>query len=189
MRKKLGDEFSPEHHQESNRLSYAPSFVSALRLVAFPFLVFFLNVGQTFLGDCLFLFVLATDFADGRLAKRLGVPSEFGARFDATVDFLFILGMFLNFVGKGFYPFWVLLLMTFMYTQFIVTSFRWRVIYDPFGKYYGSLLYGAVGLTMLFPTRLAYDTIAVCTAIVTLVSLASRLLHFMGKRSTHDDGY
>lgn len=183
MGKKLGDKFFPERHQESNKLRYAPSAVSTLRLVAFPFLVFFLDGGQVFLGDCLFLFVVATDFADGYLAKRLGVPSEFGARFDATVDFLFILGMFLNFVSKGFYPFWVLLLIIFMYTQFVVTSFRSRVIYDPLGKYYGSLLYGAIGLTMLFSGQLVYDIIVVCIAGVTLVSLASRLLYFMRKQA------
>ena len=76
--------------------------------------------------------------------------TKFGAYFDATVDFIFIIGMFRIFVTAELYPYWVLPLMLFAFVQFMITSFLYKEIYDPIGKYYGSLLYGAIGLTLLF---------------------------------------
>jgi hypothetical protein len=49
---------------------------------------------------------------------------------------------------------------------------------DPLGKYYGSLLYGAIGLTMLFPGQIARDMISVAFVSVSVASLSSRLVLF-----------
>ena len=43
---------------------------------------------------------------------------------------------------------WILFAIVFSFGQFIVTNiYMKRTVYDPIGKYYGSLLFGGIGLT------------------------------------------
>jgi phosphatidylglycerophosphate synthase len=162
--------------------SSLPSAVTALRLVAFPFLISSLSNGQSTVASFLFIFAIASDLADGYLAKKLRVCSKIGGYFDAAVDFLFIGGVFLNFVIIGTYPIWVLVLITAMFAQFIVTSTLLKVIYDPIGKYYGSLLYGAIGLTILVSGQTAQNIILSSLLVVSAISFSCRLLYTLKKK-------
>jgi phosphatidylglycerophosphate synthase len=143
-----------------------------------PFLILSLEYGLILVGYGLFLFAIGTDFMDGYLAKKLRVATRSGAHLDATIDFLFILSLFLSFIAKGFYPEWLLFPVILVYVQFMVTSFLSKVVYDPVGKYYGSLLYGAIGLTLLFSGQLVYTIVPVGIIVATIASLLSRLLYF-----------
>lgn len=137
---------------------------------------------QVILADFLFLLAISSDFVDGCLARKLKVSSKFGASLDACVDFLFIGGVFLYFTISGIYPAWVLGIITAMFVQFLVTSKFTKVNFDPVGKYYGSLLYGAIGLTLLFPWQTARDIITVAFLGVTIASLSSRLIYYVKER-------
>jgi len=119
-------------------------------------------------------------FSDGYLAKKLEVTSRLGSYFDVTVDFLFVSGMFLAFILEGFYPLWLLFLVVFVFVQFMLTSFySKRAVYDPIGKYYGSLMYGGIGLTLLFPEQLVYSIVTIGIVVSTIASLFSRLAYFL----------
>ena len=100
----------------------------------------------------------------------MNVSTDFGRVFDATADFLFIGGMFFSFVIRGTYQIWVFMLVIFMFVQFAVTSYLFRVAHDPIGKYYGSLLYGAIGLTILFPKPPTTNIIATIFLLITMIS-------------------
>jgi phosphatidylglycerophosphate synthase len=163
----------------TTRLEYLPSLVSMLRLAILPFFAYAFFFGLTFVGRALFLLAIATDFADGYVAKKLGVTSKFGAYYDATVDAIFILTMFGVFFVAGCYPYWVLPLILFVYIQFTITSFTCKITYDPVGKYYGSLLYGAIGLTLLFSGKVFYDFVTVSIVFVTAASLFSRVAYYL----------
>ena len=115
-------------------------------------------------------------------ARKLATASKFGAYFDASVDFVVILGMFRVFVAAGFYPYWILLLLLFVYVQFIITSFFSKIFYDPIGKYYGSMLYGAIGLTLLFSGQSFYDIITFSIVAVTAALLCCRIAYFFSYR-------
>jgi hypothetical protein len=71
-----------------------------------------------------------------------------------------------------------------MFAQFAITSFSLEVIYDPVGKYYGSLLYGAIGLTLLFSGQAFYNFVSLTLVAVSAASFFSRLLycHYSGKK-------
>jgi cardiolipin synthase len=153
-----------------------PSAITGIRLAIFPFLILTLGAGMTLVADLLFLAAIATDLTDGYMARILGVSTEFGRVFDATVDFLFIGGMFLNFTIVGIFPIWVFLLVVLMFVQFAATSLFYGVIFDPIGKYYGSLLYGGIGLTILFPTQTATNLIISAFAVVTATCVLSRII-------------
>ena len=161
---------------------YLPSCVTLLRITALPALIFFMYNGQIIFADSLFLLAISSDLADGYLARKLGVSSRFGANFDVSIDFLFISGVFLYFTINGIYPPWILIIIAAMFVQFLVTSNLTKVIFDPFGKYYGSLLYGAIGLTMLFPGQIAGDIITVAFVGVSIASLSSRVIYYVKER-------
>lgn len=141
-----------------------------------PFLILSLDYGLILAGYSLFLFAIGTDFIDGHLAKKLFVNTKLGAYLDATIDFLFILGMLLNFIAQGLYPVWLLYPVVIVYAQFMLTSLFSKVVYDPVGKYYGSLLYGAIGLTLLFSGPLIHTIVITGIMVATGASLFSRLL-------------
>jgi phosphatidylglycerophosphate synthase len=131
-----------------------------------------------FYGATLFLSLLCSDFLDGYLARRLGLSSKFGTFFDVVADFILIFSMFLVFNFKGFVPYWVLILIAFFFAQFIVTSLYWDKIYDPVGKYYGSLLYGAIGLRFIISGQIFYDFATVVITGFTAASILVRVFYF-----------
>ena len=158
-------------------LEYLPSLVSILRLFILPFFIYSFLSGLTHLAYSLFLFAAISDFADGYFAKKLQLTSRFGAYYDATVDAVFIITMFGVFSVSGCYPYWVLLFILFMYAQFAITSFSLKIIYDPVGKYYGSLLYGTIGLMLLFSGQAFYNFITLTLVAVSAASFFSRVAY------------
>ena len=164
-------------------LQYLPSLVSVLRVIILPFLAYSFFYNYTIATYALFLLAIGTDFLDGYIARRMVLATKFGAYFDATVDFIFIIGMFTAFVTAGLYPYFVLPLILIVFVQFLITSFCSNKIYDPIGKYYGSLLYGAIGLTLLFSGQSFYGIITFGIVAVTAASLCSRLAYFSHSRA------
>jgi len=163
---------------------YLPSAVTFLRLIALPLLILTITDRLFFLADVLFIIAIASDLFDGYLARRLGVASRLGTAFDVSTDFWFIGGMFLYFGWTGVYPIWVFILMVLMFAQFALTSLFIRIIYDPFGKYLGGLLYGAIGLTILFSgQQLIRNFTLVCTVLIATISLLYRTLYIIRKRA------
>ncbi len=161
-----------------------PNTITLLRLIALPHLIWSFNHEITFAMYALFLFSIGTDLADGYISRKIGANSKFGANLDAAVDFAFINAMYLTFILKGIYPTWILLLIIIMFAQFILTNhYSRKTIYDPIGKYYGSLLFGGIGLTLLFPTQLIYNIVTIGILVSTVAAILSRLTHFH-KRTT-----
>jgi phosphatidylglycerophosphate synthase len=157
-----------------------PWIITSLRVFALPFLLYSFNQQIRVSTYALFLFAICTDFLDGYVAKKLEATSRLGSYFDVTSDFLFVSGMFLTFILEGFYPPWILLLIVTVFVQFILTSlYLKRTIYDPVGKYYGSLMYGGIGLTLLFPEQLVYSVVTIGIIVSTILSLFSRLAYFL----------
>jgi phosphatidylglycerophosphate synthase len=162
-------------------MPYLPTAVTLLRLLALPFLVSLIVAGQVFFADLLFILAIGSDFADGYLARKMGLSSKLGANFDVAVDSVFTGGMFLYFILSGVYPSWVLFLIIAMFLQYMVTSKLLKITFDPIGKYYGSLLYGAIGLTMLFKGQPAQNIILYSLVGVSIFTLSSRLVYLIRK--------
>jgi phosphatidylglycerophosphate synthase len=156
--------------------SSLPSAVTAVRLGFIPLLVFLVSSGMWFFGALLFLLLLCTDFLDGYLARRFGLSSQFGTYFDVTTDFVLIFCSFLAFNSRGFVPDWVLALIMLVFAEFVITSFYSDKIYDPVGKYYSSLLYGAIGLRFILSGQSFYDIASVGIAGFAATSILSRAL-------------
>jgi phosphatidylglycerophosphate synthase len=104
--------------------------------------------------------------------RENSVFSDFGTYFDVTADFIFVFSMFLVFGSAGFYADWVLIVIAAVFAQFVLTSRFSNKIHDPVGKYYGSLLYAAIGLRFIFSGELFYYVV---TASIVAFSVASIL--------------
>jgi phosphatidylglycerophosphate synthase len=165
--------------EESVIDSRVPSAVTAVRLGFVPLLVFLVSNGMLFYGAVLFLFLIFTDFLDGYLARKLGVSSKFGTYFDVTADFTLIFSMFLVFGSMGFCADWVLIVIAAVFAVFMLTSHSSSKIYDPVGKYYGSLLYGTIGLRFILSGQLFYDVVRLGVVVFSAASILSRATFFL----------
>ncbi|NGM48412.1 hypothetical protein G5B46_02205 [Caulobacter sp. 602-2] len=68
-----------------------PNLLTGLRLLILPFLVWAVVAGAGWAALALFLGAGLTDILDGRIARRFGLTSKFGAMFDLLADRLLTL--------------------------------------------------------------------------------------------------
>ncbi len=166
------------------KLTLIPTLISSLRILALPLFVYLYNFGNVIACLVLLAFCVATDFFDGYLARKFRATSKFGAYYDASTDFISIIGIFVLFYTDGYYPIWLLFLIGVAFTQFLVTSVFAQKLYDPVGKYLGSALYIGIVLTLLWPTGVVFAFVQYAFVGFLVVSLASRLMSLMKKDDT-----
>jgi CDP-diacylglycerol--glycerol-3-phosphate 3-phosphatidyltransferase len=149
-------------------------------------------VFHTFVNDlttwALLLFLLAccTDVLDGLVAKQFSVSPALGSYSDPVADFLLILASFSAFVVEDIYPGWIVLLIILMFLQFVLTSGVERPLYDPVGKYYGAMLFGAVGITLVSASPIVHRAVLMGVVLYTVASAASRSLLLLRQRKMTD---
>ena len=165
------------------KLALIPMLISSLRIAALPLFFYVYNIGNDVACLGMLMFCAATDFLDGYIARKLNVTSNFGAYYDATTDFIFMFGIFLLFYGLGFYPIWLLLIITFAFIQFIITSYLANKLYDPVGRYLGSALYIGVVLTLFWPTEVVFAFVQYAFVGFFLFSITSRIISLTRKRT------
>lgn len=162
-----------------------PNVITLFRLIILPFLIYsfyYLNTLATFV---IFLLAIGTDVIDGYIARKTCYTSKLGGYLDVIVDFFFITTMYFVFSFRGFYSPLILLLIIFMFVQFIVSNIILRqTIYDPIGKYFGTILFGGIGLTLLFSDELIYTIVMAGILISAFASLISRFVYLINQRRT-----
>ncbi len=163
------------------RLRTIPSFISSLRVAAFP-LFFYLN-NQGDIAACLILlaFCAGSDFLDGYLARKLNIASRIGAYYDATTDFILTAGIFAIFYAQGYYPLWLPLLIAISFAQFLATGFFTKKTYDLVGRYLGSALYIGITLTLIWPIQAVFAFVQYAFVAFFLVSIVSRIVSLIRK--------
>jgi CDP-diacylglycerol--glycerol-3-phosphate 3-phosphatidyltransferase/cardiolipin synthase len=163
------------------------SIIIAMRLVAAPSFLYAFTHDLTAWALCIFLVAVLTDALDGHVARKLGGAAPFlGPYSDAVADFFLVMGAFSAFVIRDLYPSWILLLIAAMFAQFVLTSSLAQPIYDPVGKYYGVLLFCAIGVTLVLAHALVRQAVAVVIVGFTAASVFSRavfLLRLSKKRA------
>jgi len=161
-----------------------PSLLTSLRVIILPHIFLFFSQGFTLAVYALFLTAIGTDFLDGFLARKLKVTSKYGAYFDTTVDFIFIVSFFDFFINSGIYPNWISILISITFFQFIISNlFLKRTIYDPVGKIYGSLLFAGIGITLLFDSQIAHNFVTYGILTCTITSIIFRIAYLFSKNN------
>jgi cardiolipin synthase len=87
-----------------------PNAITLLRALGVPaFLYFFLVADQPLLSFFIIMFGGLTDYFDGKVARALNQSSDFGAKFDPTVDRLYISAIVIALAVKDYLP-WALVI-------------------------------------------------------------------------------
>lgn len=87
-----------------------PNAITALRALGVPaFLYFFLVADQPVISFFIIMFGGLTDYFDGKVARALNQSSDFGAKFDPTVDRLYISAIVIALAIKDYLP-WALVI-------------------------------------------------------------------------------
>lgn len=92
------------------QLRYLPNFLTALRLVSVPFVVWLLAARAFRPALALVLVAGFTDWLDGFAARRLGVAGKAGAVFDPLADKAMLVALFLALGAIGRIPLWMVAL-------------------------------------------------------------------------------
>ena len=165
-----------------------PQILTGVRIPIAILMIVLIFINQFIISFILLLVACFTDIIDGIIARKLEVTSNFGAYFDVSVDFSLILIVFIGFVIKLVYPFWLIILICFMFFQFLVTSRSKEPVYDPVGKYLGTLHLIVIGSTLIFmivfPHWVPYLVMLLIIIAFDSISLITRYrsLHQLSKR-------
>lgn len=159
----------------------APNFTSALRILAVPFLIICLVHEKNAVALLVFIVAGISDVLDGYLARKLHARSSFGAYLDATADFSLILSVYVFFFVSGTVHFFIVLLIVFMFAQFIVTSRAGTPVYDPVGKRFGAVLFASIGVMLLCPQKPVPCVSCYLVALAAAVSLSTRAVFLSGR--------
>jgi len=169
-----------------NKQMLVPSGISAIRLTALPLFIYFFFNSNTAVATLVFGVAAVTDLFDGYFARNLGATSKFGAYFDAAIDFIFVSGIFAAFAINSYYPVWMLVLIAISFAQFLFSSLYTKKLYDPIGKYIGSVLYIAIALTLLSPATLTFIFVQIGFSLYAITFFVTRTASFTSTyRKTH----
>ena len=161
--------------------SRLPGWLTTIRLLlAVPIGLAILGARD---GAALALLGLAavTDLLDGSLARRWGTASDRGARFDVWADFTVISAAFLSLGRRGIYGYWPVAVSALLFAQFLVSSRRGELRYDPVGRAYGGILLGMAGLTLALLDTGVQAVLLASLLIVSAIVLAGRNPVFLAR--------
>ncbi|MEO0510507.1 MAG: CDP-diacylglycerol--glycerol-3-phosphate 3-phosphatidyltransferase [Verrucomicrobiota bacterium] len=100
-------------------LSRIPILFGIVGLLYLPF------TGASTLAFILFVLGALTDWADGYVARKQGLVSNFGKLMDALTDKVFMVGLFISLLVADILPPWVLpLLLLILSREFLITGLR-----------------------------------------------------------------
>lgn len=87
-----------------------PNTLTLLRALGVPLFLYLFLVAQLPVASFLVITMGAiTDHLDGKIARALNQTSEFGAKFDPTVDRLYIAAVIIAFAIKDYLPWWLVI--------------------------------------------------------------------------------
>ena len=158
-----------------------PTVLSVGRMLAAPALAYMILEGRS--GGALIVFgsLVATDMLDGIVARALDATTARGAYLDVSADFAVMVAGFGSLAVLGVYAWWLLALFALMFGQFLLTSGReGPPRYDPIGKHYGVVLYGALGLTLALPDLALTQAMAGLLLVLTTITVGSRVAYLLG---------
>ena len=105
-----------------------PNKLTTLRMVMVPFFVFFLlwqhGENYTFRMIALALFIIAslTDLADGKIARKYNLVTDFGKFMDPLADKLLVCSALICLIDLGQIPAWMVVIIS--GREFIISGFR-----------------------------------------------------------------
>jgi phosphatidylglycerophosphate synthase len=129
--------------------------ITGLRVLLTPSIFLSITSERLQLGLSLYLVALLSDLVDGYFARRTGTASPRGAFLDVCADFILAFTGVLGCAVLGRICFWCIGVVTLMFAQFIL-GFGGRVVYDPFGKFFGVFTLVSTPFLLVGPVLMGY---------------------------------
>ncbi len=103
-----------------------PNKLTVFRVVLIPFFVFFLLYPEVqygnYIATALFALASLTDFADGKIARKYNLVTNFGKFMDPLADKLLVCAAMICLVETGRLAAWIVIVI--MSREFIISGFR-----------------------------------------------------------------
>jgi len=171
----------------------AHALTAARLLLAAPFALWMWrgDTASAWLAAAAIVVAIATDLADGVVARKLGTASAAGRAFDHASDFLFVTGGLLGGALRGAFPLLLPALVAVAFAQYVIDSYLLRrerqLVMSNLGRWNGVLYFvpvcgdvlvrtgvlDMIGLGVLTPL---VGWIAWALVFSTVASIADRLL-------------
>ena len=157
-------------------LRVLPHGLTALRLALAPVLYQLIVAGEGDLAVIGLAIAIATDAADGPLARRFGIASRAGAHFDFWADFVLIEAVFAGFAATGTGP-WSIPVLTALSFGFFVATVRFTPeIYDPVGRNIGGILMGLAFAVLALRDLMAAQVVYMVAFGALIMTLGARTI-------------
>ena len=135
-------------------LKHVPNILTVIRILLIPVIVVFIFTGNYILAFVFFTISGITDIADGFIARKFNLVSNFGKLMDPLADKLTQIATFASLVFTNIIPIWILLIVflkefimicgaSFLYGKDVVVYSRW------YGKLATVLFYIAIVISLL----------------------------------------
>ncbi len=136
-------------------LKHVPNILTVIRFLLIPVIVFYIFSGNFILAFVFFTISGFTDIADGFIARRFNLISNFGKLMDPLADKLTTISTLASLVLTNIIPIWILLIVllkefimicgaSFLYGKDVVVYSRW------YGKLATVLFFIAIVISLLF---------------------------------------
>ena len=104
-----------------------PNKLTILRVLLIPFFVFFLLVpvagpASRYIALAVFIVASLTDMADGKIARKYNLVTNFGKFMDPLADKLLVCSALICFIEMGLLPAWIVIII--ISREFIISGFR-----------------------------------------------------------------
>lgn len=127
----------------------------------------------------IFIATAISDISDGNIARKYGLSSNEGARFDVMCDFIFILFSTWGLVFIGLIPWWVLIVIILKLAEFFKTSGSSSLSYDKFGHFVALMFYAFPIGAILINNK---NVILIIALIITVCAMVSSISRIRGKK-------
>ena len=161
-------------------LKHVPNILTIIRFLLIPFIIFYIFTGNYLLAFIFFTISGITDIADGFIARKFNLISNFGKLMDPLADKLTQISTLASLVLTNIIPIWILIIVllkefimivgaSFLYGKDVVVYSRW------YGKLATVLFYVAIVFSLLtkqFALTSIWnqlDFILYCLALITTV--------------------
>ncbi len=135
-------------------LKHIPNILTVIRILLIPIIVVFIFIGNYILAFIFFTISGITDIADGFIARKFNLISNFGKLMDPLADKLTQIATLASLVFTNIIPIWILLIVflkefimicgaSFLYGKDVVVYSRW------YGKLATVLFYIAIVISLL----------------------------------------
>jgi phosphatidylglycerophosphate synthase len=169
--------------------------VTAVRILLLPAMLWSVARPQAVLAPVVFLTIAASDYFDGRVARRYGVESRAGRVFDHVSDIVFILSTLGTYVALGMVPWWVPASIALSFAVYVSDSFLCtrnqgapRLVGSRIGHLGGILNYTLIGVLVFNETAalrwIPSRTLSALFFVVPLYSGAAILMRFLPAKRT-----